>query len=342
MIFCNRTSQSLRRTPLGSALVCALLMTTGCDREKAEQPRPLQDSTEVFDLTFTPPRFSDDRKLDTILAVDLNGSGRLEYIVSSLGSGAYLPQGARADLVQIFNFDTVARRYQIASADSISWFGSFQLIDLTGDRNPEVISRIHSGGNDPVASEGMVIYSGDGGPLRPVFRARRGMPAFVRLPQSQAQGIVLHGELWPLFASHADVVTYVDDLVAWRDGRYQSVREERADFFMKLADSALQNYRRARADADSLPRLAARDSAAVAAYDSLATGIVDSSIYQREIELFNSAALSILYLQRANAARSLLSFWSSEKAFLARALPPAFHQELETIYTDGRRQADLP
>jgi hypothetical protein len=229
----------LRCPGLRCLTLLLVLMAAGCRDEKAEQPLPRGDSSEVYDLTFVPPPFPADRKLDTILAIDLNGNGRLEYMVASLGAVPWIPPGARADLVQIYQFDTVVRRYRIASADSIAWVGGYQLVDLTGDRNPEVISRLHSGGNDPIASEGMIIYSGDGGVLRPVFRSRRGMPSFVRIPGSDAQGIVLHAELWPLFATHADAVIYVDDLMAWRDGRYQSVRvPERARGAWRLLHEA--------------------------------------------------------------------------------------------------------
>jgi hypothetical protein len=164
------------------------------------------------------------------------------------------------------------------------------------------------------------------------------MPSFVRMAGTEAQGIILHAELWPLFATHADAVIYVDDLLAWRDGRYQSVRQERGDFFMKLADSTLAGYRTLRAKADTTTPPPGADTARAASVDSLGT---ESAECQREIELFNAAAVSILYLQRAGAARSLVSFWSSEKTFLERYLPEIFFQELETIYTGGNRQADL-
>lgn len=326
------------RSSIVAVMLCALfcLAGSGCREEEPRQPVPRGgDSSEVYDLSFPTPTFGDDRKLDTVLAIDLTGNGRVDYIVSSLGAAGYFPPGTRSDLVQIYQFDTAARRYRVVATDSIEWVESFELVDLTGDRTPELVSRLHSGGNDPVASTGMTIYSGSGGPLRPVFRSRRGMPAFVTLSGNSAQAIVTHGELWPLFATHADAVIYVDDLFAWRDGRYISVRDERSDFFMKLADSTLGGYRdlRKTADTTTLPPVV----------DSLAPApAVDTAGYRADMALFNAAATSILYLQRANAARSLVSFWSSEREFLERVLPPAFFQELETIYVEGRRQTEAP
>ena len=315
--------------------VVLLLVVGGCREDEPRQPVTRSgDSSEIYDLSFPTPTFEADRNLDTILAIDLTGTGRLEYVVSSLGSGEYFPPGTRADLVQIYQFDTASRSYRVVATDSIEWVETFELMDLTGDRSPELISRLHSGGNDPVASMGMTIYSGSDGPLRPIFRSRRGMPSFVRLTGNEAQAIVTHGELWPLFATHADAVIYVDDLFAWRNGRYISVREERSDFFMKLADSSLARYRDLRKTADT--------ASASQPVDSLAPAAIDTAGYDADMRLFNSAAVSILYLQRANAARYLLTFWSSERQFLERVLPLAFYQELEAIYVEGRRQTEAP
>jgi hypothetical protein len=110
---------------------------------------------------------------------------------------------------------------------------------------------------------------------------------------------------------------------------------------MKLADSTLALYRRQRAIADSLAPSRRADS--IAAASTIAVDSIDSDDdeMRSEIDLFNAAALSILYLQRAGAARSLLSFWSSERPFLGRYLPEVFFQELETIYTDRNRQAEM-
>lgn len=337
----GRTRYCLRLTRLVALLLPGIaLLFGGCREDEPRQPVPRGgDSSEIYDLTFPPPTFGEGRKLDTILAIDLSGNGRVDYLVSSLALEGYFPPGTRADLVQIYQFDTATRSYRVVAADSIEWIESLELRDLTGDRTPEIVSRIHSGGNDPVASIGMTIYSGDGGAIRPVFRSRRGMPSFVDLSGNTVQAIVTHGELWPLFATHADAIVYIDDLFAWRNGRYVSVREERADFFMKLAESTLAGYRDLRKTVDTTRLRAAADSLAA---DSLVTSAVDTAGYRADMNLFNAAALSILYLQRAAAARSLVSFWSSERNFLQSALPTVFYQELEAIYVEGRRQTDAP
>ncbi len=298
------------RSALATAAIVALAaaLMAGCaDQRHPEEPR--RDIPQVYDLSFTTPKFEPPRRLDTLMAVDLDGSGRVEYIVTSiLDTGMVIP-GTRADMIQIYRFDTAARGYRPVVQDEILGATELKLRDLTGDRVPELIVPLNSGGNDPIASNGVNIYSGAGGAIRPIFQATHGDPTFTEIP-GIGSAILLQDELWPSFASHAEAEPYPSDIFAVRNGRYISVRHEARGFLMKKADEQLARYRSAR--------------------DSVAADTTVS--YESGMALFSPAALTILLLQEAEARASLRSFWSSERDFLRSRMLDYQYDELESIY----------
>ncbi len=317
------------------AAVSALLQACVPDRPADVPATPSVDSSAtVYDLRFPVPSFDHGRHLDTTLAVDLDDDGRIEHVVTSLGDDQYRPEEARCDLLEIYRFDTLSRAWSIVVRDTLEWGATIRLMDATGDRIPDLLVFTTSGGNDMVASQGLRIYSGDSGRVRPVFRSSRGDPELTTLKGVNGRAIVLHDELWPMFAPHSEAVVYASKLYAYEDGRYRNVGSEHSEYFRTLLAPRLAHYRQLR---DSVMLHGGPGHDSIAGDDDYMTSD-DPDAVDRDVELFNAAAMVIVNLQRGESRRSLLSFWDSERDFLSSALPGGYFDELETLYAGGTPQ----
>ncbi|MEP7219009.1 MAG: VCBS repeat-containing protein [Bacteroidota bacterium] len=265
--------------------------------------------------------FPEGRRIDTLLTADLDGNGRDEYVVMSVGADTLRPGTCRADLLQIYSYDPTLNAYTLRLADSVAWASSYAVRDIDGDGRPELIVMTYAGGNDLVASGGIVIYTGGDGRIRPMFHAMSGDPQLAHVEGVRGEALLVHDELWPSFAAHADAVEYLDDILAPRQGTFVSIRKEQRGRFVAQANQHLEEYRTLRPQfmADTL---APADSAWRAA---------DSS-FDGPHPLFRPAALAIISFGRGGEIGSLRSFWSSEKEYLRRRLPSVQYRELETLY----------
>src|SRR5438132_6957267 len=63
--------------PLSLTLIIACAIA-GCQTKEKPPQEPHRDSTVVYDLAFPKPQFPPSRSLDTIMAVDLDGKGRVD------------------------------------------------------------------------------------------------------------------------------------------------------------------------------------------------------------------------------------------------------------------------
>lgn len=279
----------------------------------------------IQDSVFHPPQFPPGRSLDTVIALDFDGHGGTEYVVTSRDTGASQIPGARADLIQTFSYDSATHAYRAVLIDTIFGAHSIHLRDLTGDGVPEVIVDVNSGGNDPIATLGMAVYSGHGGTIRPIFEAREGQPELTTMRGIPGPVIVLHDLYWPQFAPHVAARPYTSDLLTYREGKFVSVRSEQPRYFLDQADRYLREYRHQR---DSVMR-------DTAAFDSSGDEVW-------AFDLLSPAALAIRSFQLADAQAQLRSFWSSEHDFLQRRLPDAYYDDLAALYAGKTSHGGTP
>ena len=204
----------------------------------------------------------------------------------------------------------------------MNWIASLDLRDVTGDGRPELMVPTYSGGNDMVASNGLAIFSGDGGGIRTIFQRPDGDPTLTELEHAKGEGVMVHDELWPAFAAHVDAVEYLSDILAFRDGSYVSIRREQTRRFADEAGAYLREYR------DEREKFAA-DTIAVAGTSAPQPTPTIEGMHP----LFKPAALAMLSFGTASDLRSLRSFWTSEREYLLRRIPPDQFAELEAIYS---------
>jgi hypothetical protein len=299
-----------------AALLLLWLFAAGCSTEqkRPEAPPPRRDTVvaDLNDTTFHIPSFPEGRRLDTVIRIDPVGKASPSFLVASIAEDTARYVSGRADLWQLYTYDPLIRHYSVAFLDSAQWATGFRLEDLTGDGKPELIVPLNGGGNDIVATMGLRVYSFDGG-LHQIYGSDSGDPTISGTGGRTT--IELHAELWPSFASHADAHEYLDDIHAYRDGRFTSIRTEQRARFITLAQGYLKEY------AEERPNFTG---------DTLTGGVPPDSDIPHA--LFRPAAMAVLCFGRGGDLRSMRSFWGSERAYLSKRMPNNQFLELETIY----------
>lgn len=313
--------------PLLAAAICGAVggALSGCANElRRPDPLPRRIDTVGHSQNFRLPAFEEGRALDTVIPIDFDRTGKPEYVVASKDTVLSL---GRADLVTIYAYDSVSRGYIQRVNHLVTFAKEFATVDVTGDGNPELVVYTWGGGNDLVASSGMVIYSHRNGEITRIYEASHGAPALDELPGVAGRAIMLHALFWPEFMSHGDAQLYLDDVLGYRKGAFASVRREQGMIFRTLAQGHLDSYRTLRTHHQFDTTGQTADTLG-AESDSLDSGVIDA----RPHPLFMPSALAMILLGRANEKASLRSFWSSERSFLEKRIPAAQYEELEKVY----------
>ena len=302
-----------------SLLVLAVLLVciVGCREDVPETGD--ESDTGVVDMSFTEPLFSGGRLLDTLLAMDLDDDGLREYIVTSIERQGTMPANARADQLEIYKFDTATRKWKPIITDTLFWAIEYDLEELTGDRASELIVSIFGGGNDPVTSSGLVVYSGHNKRIRKLLEQEEGAPRVEQIDGSELPIILLHSEFWPEFIPRVEATIYVSDLLSLVDGNLRSVSAENLAFFRKEADYSLKSYR------ESLKETISPDTLLSAEGD-------------REVEgsnLYVHAAETIIALDQMGEMERLRFFWHRQQDTLRRLLSEEEFDVLKELYAEN-------
>lgn len=300
----------------------ALTVLSGCAEPEPDVDGDGADTAAVYDLTFPEPVFSESgRALDTLFAVDLDDDGRREYVVTSLQRERLTAPDSRADLVEIYRYDTASRSWAVVLTDSVLWSSSYELRELTGDRAPEVIVEVFAGGNDPVASRGMRVYSGHGGTIRTLLTLDEGDPQLEMIGGEGRPVVVQHALIWPPMVPHVQAVPYVSDVLAFTGTGFESVRSRHAEYFREEADMHLKAYGESLKDAVvEEPELIGEN------------GLADVDV--PNVDLFISAAGTVISLDQAGQSEALRSFWNREADTLRALLPEEQFDQLEELYAE--------
>ena len=301
-------------------LLAAITVLAGCtdDTRRPHEPAPIASTGAP---PFHPPSYPAGRSIDTIASTLASVGGLPVFVVTSRGDS--LVAGARFDLLEVHAYDSTTKSWTRVLADSIESGRGFTLRDVTGDGRDDIVVHLAHGGNDPVATNGMHVYTGDGGEIRRVFRSTWMDPTIDSIPGLDERVIAVHRTLWPLFAPRAEALIYIDDIFGYRDGRFRSILSEARTYYQSQA-------RRARIDYE-----AARDSFALrpVAVDTTRDEMIDdSAAYAHELRIYQTSALFMLHSVKSGNPRDARAFWNSERASLRAALKAEQFDELETFF----------
>ncbi len=314
-----------------AAILTLLLAAAGCGRTEQVPPGEAgRIDSVVAGTEFRAPAIAPPARLDTVLAIDMAPGGKPEYVVASIRPDSARPRTALADRLAFYRYDSSARAYTLALADSMLWAVRFETRDVTGDGAPDLVVFTDGAGTDAIATRGMIVYTASHGRIGRLLRLDHGRPAFGGTAPDGAVTIFLYNELWPSFASHAQAVEYLDDILVCRDGTFASARTAWNAPLLEQADSALARYRLLRPQfrTDTL-----RPADSLQAHDSAAAGRHDSveALPAGPHPLFTEAALVMISCGRALRAERVRSFWRAEAEYLRRRIPPEQFTELQSI-----------
>lgn len=337
--------RSILTTFFAMAAAALLSAAGGCSEpeNRPEEPRPIASSGAP---PFEPPSYSDARRIDTIAAALIAGGKVPLFLVGSRDSAT--PEG-RLDLLEIYAYDSLGKSWSRVLSDSVDGAVHLELDDLTGDGQPEVILRLDHGGNDPISTHGMHVYTAHGGAVRRVFRSSWMDPRIDSVTGIAGTVILVRQSLWPLFAPRSDATLYTDDIFAYREGRFRSVIAEAHVYFRAEADSAAARYRPLRDSIerqlelrrrdrrrrrDSIEDLVRLEQIPAAEADSILGAIAlerDTLPYQQELGLYRSTALVVLNRVRSGEERAARSFWGQHRSFLRSVLREEQYDELSAF-----------
>ncbi len=208
-----------RRTSSAGLCLLLLVVLAGCGSDIDE---PVDDSTVQGHIGLQ----------DSLDSLSL-GSGlapyrALQFRLSEEGP-RYLAQtlvtadSSTADIgfnrLRIRSLDApAANQSPFAFGADFEYGREIEVRDLTGDGRKEIVIHTSTGGNDPIASDGLCIVADVDGTLRETLCFESGAPEIVSLPSPDSTAvdsvaaILLHGSWWPFELSHAESVAYVDSL----------------------------------------------------------------------------------------------------------------------------------
>ena len=275
------------------------ILPVGCG-ESDPQTRPARISARM--PAFAPPTFEGGRRLDTIIAVDLDDDGRQEYVVGSIAPQGMVPPEGRADRVEIYRLDTAQRRWRPVIRTELLWIADWRLRELTGDRAPELVLPIASGGNQPVASDGMAIYSGHGGTIRSLWGSSEGAPQIERT--AEGEPYILTSETYlPDNLPHFLAVELPAAFVTLRGGTPAPAEAIASDYFTTEGMSLLTEYE------EIIGRFPGEEERG--------EGVVDE---EARSLLYAHVVRMILLLDRAERTAELRAFWQREEPRLRTLL----------------------
>ncbi len=223
-------------------------------------------------------------------------------------------------ILNVYRFDR-NRSWQVVLTDTVFWSSFYALREMTGDRSPELIVELSSGGNDPIASRGMRIYSGHSGTIRAILDQDSGDPNVQTVEGEKLPVVVLHSLIWPPMVPHVQAVPYVADLLAYTGTAFESVGSRHVEYFRQEANTQLSAYGQA------------LKTAVVAEPELIGeNGLAD--IQTPNVEMFISAAGTIIALDQAGQSGTLRSFWNKEKDTLRVLLLEEQFDQLEELYAE--------
>jgi hypothetical protein len=327
------------------ALAVAAAALGACDEAERRPQEPRASIRTSGAVPFEPPSYPDGRGIDTIASARVGRTGGVVFVVGSRNDSVAQTGGSRIDLVEAFAYDSLRSAWTRVLSDSVEGAERLELRDATGDGHDDIVVRLTQGGNDPVSTSGMNIYSADGGALRRVFRSTWMDPHLDTLDGIVGPVITVHRALWPLFAPRADALVFVDDVFGFRDGRFRSIIAVARAHFRAAARRAVERYRPLRDSIDRQVRAARRADAA--RRDSLQRlGIAendgargDSLSYEESLRLYQACALVLINDVKSGDERAARAFWIGQREFLRSVLPDEQFDELaafsERLITAG-------
>jgi hypothetical protein len=291
------------------AACCLIVLSDGCRRADVEATRK-RPALSLDRNVFHP--YDSSRSIVDSAHIDLNGDGRAEFVIISRDNvepvNPVFPR--EFDRIEIFSLDSATNRYRSDFIDPVESGRERSFMDVTGDGRKEIVVRTNSGGNDPVAGEGMSIYGARAdGSFTVLFYSQGGSPELRDLNGDGIFEAVITGEYWGIMP-HADAIAYTSAIHAFDGSTY--VESNR--YFAKYFDRAIAKQR---AEYLRLRAVRAKEPA------------------QNALALYRAFAEWLVWLAAKGDSAQVKVLWEVEKATLKTRLTPEQWDDLESLALDG-------
>ena len=287
-------------------LICSLLLLS-CGKNKEE----LKSKSDVgedsssggisaggvqFKIKYDKPR-----QIYKIESVDLDNNGKDEVVVLSVvkeESELDFTNFYNFDMLQVFTLDSSESNYTKILSDTVDYSVSCSFKDLRNDGYKQVIVKTNIGGNNVIASAGMVIYNmNKKDSIKLIKRIEYGDPEIMDINKDGVNEIVVQDYYWGIL-THEDVINFVKDIYVMKDNDLERRNSDYKDFFDEKINEAQAKYK--------------------AIKQKIQSGV---KISPTEYPLYSEAVEVIVNYWSKEDSFNLKKFWDEEFSFLKNSLP---------------------
>ncbi|NOY07006.1 MAG: VCBS repeat-containing protein [Chlorobi bacterium] len=296
--------------PLVFIILASALLTSGCGKKDAHW----QKSQPVYsDSTGFQPGYDADRQVVQSIDRDLDGDGTVEFVVLSMDKGTFENRifDQQFDMLEVFRYDSLRRTYRSVFTDPVDMGVRVTFEDITGDGREEILAWLSSGGNDPIAGDGLNVY-GFTAPdtIRVLFLSESGAPEIADINNDGKAEILVHDEYWGVMP-HSEVIPFVASVHSWNGVIFTPETKSFEDFFSQHIRDAKEEYLHIKIEPFG-------------------------SESSEDFRLYRSFTTWMVWLLTSGRTAEARQVWETEKPFLRATLPDDQFDDIESLVESDR------
>lgn len=285
----------------------SLIFLQNCDSDQQKKPidAPNTNVRGQNSPAFTlPERFASLK--NEVRRADLNHDGYDDAIVMTYPNDSY-ESVIGFDSLFIYQYLPDSSKFALKFQRAYYYGANLDVKDLSKDSFPEIYIFTDGGGNSDVASLGLTVIGYKSGSYIETLSLDNGAPQIIQLGSDTAFAVLVQNEYWPQEISHAESVSYVDDIhplsaslafkkdsvVAWKfQSEFATAQKDYASAKEKISQKK-------------------DDDAAFA--------------------LYSAAVRQIIYERKLKMDKEVISWFSGEQKFLKGVLPQEYTAALNDL-----------
>lgn len=252
---------------------------------------------------------------------DIDGDGLAEFVVTSRAVEAREDPLAPVpfDRMEVFRYDTAKALYTSLFIDPVESGAELRFEDVTKRGLKEVVVRTASGGNDPIASNGLCVYGcRQDGSFSLLFLETSGAPELRDVNADNVPELLIRDEYWGVM-SHDESIEYIAEIHSFNGNEFVESNLKYAGYFDREISSRRAAYQQLKAK-------------------KRPTGDDIVETYRACLDL-------LLWLISKGDLYEVRRVWNNERPFLSLRLPQDQFDDLDGLVQDAlaeQQQAALP
>ncbi len=246
-------------------------------------------------------KYDKPRQIYKIESVDLDDNGKDEVVVLSVvkeESELDFTSFYNFDMIQVFTLDSTENNYTKILSDTVDYSVSCSFKDLRNDGYKQVVVKTNTGGNNVIASSGMVVYNmNDKNSIKLIKRIDFGDPEILDINKDGLYEIIVKDYYWGIL-THEDVINFVKDIYIMKKNELKRRNSDYKDFFDEKINKAKVKYKETK--------------------QKIQSGV---KISPTEYPLYSEAVEIVVNYRSKDDGINLKKFWDEEISFLKNYLP---------------------